>query len=87
MTKVGFPSPAPITYNPEGSFISVVNGYSDIFQHKQQQDCPLTECVLKKPGCMSSFDVPTDLKFGAASPYALTAKETKSAGFLISLCY
>ena len=37
-------NPAKISYNSAGSVINISSGYTDIFTHTNEVNCPLTTC-------------------------------------------
>ena len=48
LTDAGFVNPLPIAFNSVGSPVPVAAGYTAIFNHLQQTDCPLSSCSLKE---------------------------------------
>ena len=76
LSDAGFADPPAIAYNSaSGGPITVVAGYSAIFNHAQQTDCVLGLCTLMEPGCTTALAAQANVQLGA-SPFAISAIET-----------
>ena len=85
LTDKSFQNPLLIDYDSTQQTVVVASDYSKIFAHSQQQDCPLSNCILKTKDCSADL-TSTHLTVGL-SPFQLSAKTNISPGYVVEFCY
>ena len=56
LSDAGF-DPPPMTWHDSLQDFVFVAGYTDIFTHTNQAECPVTNCVMLDPGCLVDDNV------------------------------
>ena len=86
VANAGFVPPSPISYDSAGSTVTVSAGYTSIFDHTQQADCPLQTCRLLEQGCGSPLALP-DITIDTSAPFAVYASELNPNGYSQNICF
>ena len=65
-------SPIVIDYTLGGSIETIINGYTDLFTHTSQADCPMSSCRILEAGCVNTFTSPK-VSIGNNTPWTIRA--------------
>ena len=81
-----FIPPALISYNSSGSQKTIASSYEAVFTHSLKTDCVLSNCFLKKQGCIDALAAQTNVQLGAPPTFAITATELNPFGYSLTFC-